>query len=270
MYRVLDLCMQVNPNMPERDQLRYILAGLKGRYREQLATSGENRNLHDCKNALRRLGAATQQYFMEEENYERRQLNNASRAPIKNNERTKPTDNGNANLVCFNCEGKHFLRNCPQPKDQARIEANRQMLRNLRQDRYKNVRHESTVNAIQGESNLPRDIEWMSWNPPELMFTGLPEKQEGDDHQALINTLQHMSVESLPKDEPKLNCVGEEMLDNLRNGKLPYVEVEINGVKTKGVIDSGSVISVISVELFQKVNAPIFPWKLGNFKLADG
>ena len=43
----------------------------------------------------------------------------------------------NTTLVCWNCSGPHLLRDCPEPKDQAKIDAARSKFRSSRRPKHK-------------------------------------------------------------------------------------------------------------------------------------
>ncbi|RWR99416.1 hypothetical protein B4U79_17025, partial [Dinothrombium tinctorium] len=269
MYRVLDLCKQVDRNMPEREQLRYILVGLKNRFREQLAASGENRDLMSCKSALRRLGAASQQFNPEEQMPQRENRPDVERNSANRNERNNNVQR-NFNAVCYNCNGNHLLKDCRKPKDQARIEANRKILANMRRG---NINHEepNMVNAIQSseiksseiQEVLAPDFDCFQLNvllPP----MGRATKQEGDDASCPIPFKGNCYIPQ------NFTFIGSTIYESIRERAVPVIKMKVNGVETKALIDSGSAISVISETLFNKLRTPFYAWFGGLLRGADG
>ncbi|RWS00072.1 hypothetical protein B4U79_16926, partial [Dinothrombium tinctorium] len=278
MYRVLDLCKQVNKRMPDEEKLRHLLYGLRNRYREQLAAWGENRNLESCKNALRRIGAASQQYAFEESYKTECEHDNEKNVQIKNGnsyEERRFESNNNRSLFCYNCNGPHFLRNCRRPKDEA-SEANRKMLSCARQGII--GEDEAQVKTIQTDyssqtkasASSSTDGDWLDWNFFNILTADEQKSQEGDNVSPLI-TLPRMENEKiqLPRNTDK-NVIGNEIFESVRNGTAPRVTVMVNGLKIRGLLDSGSLITVISSELSHRLARPLYWWNLGNLRVADG
>ncbi|RWR98562.1 hypothetical protein B4U79_17151, partial [Dinothrombium tinctorium] len=169
-----------------------------------------------------------------------------------------------------NCNGNHLLKDCRKPKDQARIEANRKILANMRRG---NINHEepNMVNAIQSseiksseiQEVLAPDFDCFQLNvllPP----MGRATKQEGDDASCPIPFKGNCYIPQ------NFTFIGSTIYESIRERAVPVIKMKVNGVETKALIDSGSAISVISETLFNKLRTPFYAWFGGLLRGADG
>ncbi|RWR99448.1 hypothetical protein B4U79_17022, partial [Dinothrombium tinctorium] len=117
---------------------------------------------------------------------------------------------------------------------------------------------------------ISTDGDWVDWNFFNILIADEQKSQEGDDVTPLITLLRMENGEiPLPRHSDR-NVIGNEIFESLRNGTAPRVTVMVNGLKAKGLLDSGSLITVINSELSHRLARPLYPWNLGNLRVADG
>ncbi|RWS26144.1 pol polyprotein-like protein [Leptotrombidium deliense] len=248
MYRVLDLCKQMDSQMSEREQLRHILSGLKIQYREQLAASGDSTSLTRCKEALRRIGNASQSRPAQQNSGE---LANPPRKEFSRKFNSP---------VCYNCNGNHLVRECTYPRDQSRIETARQMLANQRKGPTdKNSTQIKTIlsKETEGYKQQPEcESDWIRFN---TLTSNAAEEQEGD-HGSLITK----------KEEEIQRRIGEKIAMAANKADCPIVYTSVNNKRTKTLIDTGSVITAISTNLWKSLDIPMYSWTARKLRVADG
>ncbi|RWR99301.1 hypothetical protein B4U79_17045, partial [Dinothrombium tinctorium] len=114
------------------------------------------------------------------------------------------------------------------------------------------------------------DGDLVDWNFFNILTADEQKSQEGDDVTPLITLLRIENGDiQLPRHSDR-NVIGNEIFESVRNNIAPTVTVTVNGLRTRGLLDSGSLITVISSELSQHLARPLYPWILGNLRVADG
>jgi len=136
-----------------------------------------------------------------------------------------------------------------------RINENKAALAMQRQGRT------SSTNIIQTDVSTMKEENPVSWEAVSMILTKKLEAQfQEKDAVPRLNITNTIST----------NTVGSEIASFLRKVAIPIINIEINKTEVKAILDTGSVISIISEEVFKKLNIPLHAWNIGELKVADG
>lgn len=130
MCRIIDLCIELDPKMTEAEMLRRVSRGLREDIVNHLYMVRDDPNVW----SIDWLTNVFSRYKMSS----KPQLDGIRVKPAAINSPKKLKNL--SNWTCANCNVKgHIVENCPQPKDDARIEANKQAFRLKKRQEEQNV-----------------------------------------------------------------------------------------------------------------------------------
>jgi mRNA-degrading endonuclease YafQ of YafQ-DinJ toxin-antitoxin module len=127
---------------------------------------------------------------------------------------------------CFNCDGPHYLTKCPKPRDEKRIKATVQAVREKRQAREKNLGWQKKSGSRSYGQKMVKELKEM-------------DSDEDDIYNAVAKSSK--SDESYPSVCAILN------IDKGRQSRNQnYIKVTVNEQKIVALLDTGSDINVMS------------------------
>ena len=261
--RVVVLIRSIDPQMPEDEQVMYILEGLK---RDPIYNNVRIiDNLDELDTYFIKFDKTTINVKPNPRNSSKNE--NASDLipekedlPFKTNQKIK-----NSDVECLNCKKMgHFVKACPYPLIDRKI---------LKQ------RFEEKKAQRSGEnwSKSKTDNTHQNVNETELEITN-EELQEADEIMLEVKSINESPPKTSNCGVITLHTSGVESENTARNQiskqiarafSLPKIKVKINGICFKAMLDTGSSLSFISDGILHEINPEVIAWPFTSVKAVD-
>ena len=274
--RVIKLCNKADPNMTEMRKTFIIKKGITDRNTSQLMAGMET--CEEIKRHFQKMDIFNANFDSKPTPTNKRGVS-AAQSKIRNVKTPVSTDKQQIDKIktavttepsrirCFNCgQTGHLKTQCPKPINKER--QRQEMLRKEQLRTGQQFRNEPTVKAMaEDENENPDSDEWID---------GEPSADEGQEEDVL--TIETQPDESEPTVVNALQLYGvtaEETMTTaqklkLKNYLTPSITVIVGGQEIKAMVDTGSVITVISTDLANRQPGTTHPWVGNEVKAIEG